>query len=351
MPPLHRILCDMDPDVFPSPSQARRAIQHGRLLLLRADDYHSDKIVSDRFNERILDLGRVVNPTTTMQNKDVVAIRSRIPNEFYPQSCTKYVDPPSNFEEITSADNAVLFEDDHIAIVNKPEGMNTIGEKRKDLQSILPFMLHPPATITPARRNRSPTQQFHYIPRPIHRLDRRTSGCVLVAKSEKAMKQFSQLFATRQIQKSYCAITFGEPIKCKDSECIDVDGKTFSIVDYPIDGKDAITLWRVVTTITSSRWGKLSLLHLLPKTGRNHQIRRHLSYCLSCPIVGDSKYDGGGLLHRKARDELGMFLCSNSMRFSHVLLGDDEMVDMANIPLPEKFHEILGLNKEDILMP
>eukprot|EP00585_Thalassiosira_rotula_P006612 CAMPEP_0196133090 /NCGR_PEP_ID=MMETSP0910-20130528/2454_1 /TAXON_ID=49265 /ORGANISM="Thalassiosira rotula, Strain GSO102" /LENGTH=383 /DNA_ID=CAMNT_0041392777 /DNA_START=152 /DNA_END=1303 /DNA_ORIENTATION=- len=383
----------MDPNSFPSPSQARRAIQHGRLVVLRADDHHHpDNITtnSDDYglnqlnNETILDSGSsviIADPTTTIRNGDVVAIRSRIPNAFYPQWCTKYVDPPSNFVDIASSfangdrdDDVIVYEDDHIAIVNKPEGMNTIAEKRNDFQSILPFVLHPPtptATTSVRKRNRSrdevtqqqqPQQCRYYLPRPIHRLDRRTSGCVLVAKSERAMKKFSQMFATRQIQKSYYAITFGKPRTSSEDDIIEcttatatttnaavVDGKPFSVIDYPIDGKSAVTLWRTVTTISSpALGGELSLLHLLPKTGRNHQIRRHLSYCLSCPIVGDSKYDGGGPLRRAARGEWGMFLCSNSVRFRHVMSEDEDVV--ANVPLPDKFYELLGLDKEDVLL-
>jgi len=343
-PPLHRVLCDIDPGNFPSPTQARKAIQHGRLLVMGANNgctISKDGFVS---NEMILDLGIAANSTTILQDKDIVAIRSRLPNDFYPQSCTQYVDPPCNAAAIFSTRTTIVFEDDHIAIVNKPEGMDTIGEKRHDLQSTLPFLLHPPI---PAKRKKKPKQQQFYLPRPVHRLDRRTGGCVLVAKSEKSMKQFSRLFATRQIQKSYCAITFGEP-KPDHDDRIDVNGKAFSVIDYPIDDKDAVTLWRVVTTVTSPTWGQLSLLHLLPKTGRNHQIRRHLSYCLSCPIVGDSKYDGGGKLAKAAR-ELGMFLFSNSMEFAHVMLLEESTVS-ANIPLPDKFYEILGESKGEVLI-
>lgn len=343
---MHRVLCDLDPTSFPSRSQARRTIRHGSVLVLRADEDRPDEDDShDGMCATILSRGRVVVPSTTLRPQDVVAIRSRVPDRFYPQSCTKYVVPPSSLPDFTSANNAVVFEDDHIAIVIKPEGMDTIGNERKDLQSILPFVIRPPASPSPLARARKKQSSTHYLPRPVHRLDRKTSGCVLVAKSKKAMQQFSRLFAARKIQKSYCAITFGEPT-VGSSDYVDVDGTTFSVIDYPIDGKEAITLWRTVATVASPRWGTVSLLHLLPRTGRTHQIRRHLAYCLSCPIVGDSKYDGGGV-RRKAREEVGMFLCANSISFGHVMLGDAAAV-VANIPLPDKFLKMLNLREEDI---
>ena len=376
-PPLHRILCDIDPNSFPSLSQARKAIQHGRLIVVHADQTVSKDADIISQDTALLDVGTVVNSETTLQSNDVLAIRSRIPNEFYSQACTQYVDPPPNTNDIFLACTAkypIVYEDDSIAVVNKPEGIDTIGTKRNDLQSILPFILHPPK-LQKSRRPRKNTQLPCYIPRPIHRLDRKTSGCVLIAKSESSMKKYSIMFATRQIQKSYCAIVFGEPkvvtpalVSNNDKEesettMIEINGKTasFNTIDYPIDGKDAITLWRILKTIPSHpTLGTISLLQLLPKTGRNHQIRRHLSYCLSCPIVGDSKYDGGGMLAKEARGTLGMFLCSNSIEFDHhVMLKEDEdgcdrrssTTILVDIPLPDKFHELLGLDREkDVLV-
>ena len=320
-PPLHHHLAEIDPTSFPSRSQARRAIQHGRLIVLRDDQ------------------SIIVNQTTTLQDDDILAIRSRVASEFYPQSITKYVEPPSSYSDIQSSNRRnILYEDEHIAIVNKPEGIDTIGEKRLDLQSVLPFILHPPPSLT----------NNNYLPRPIHRLDRKTSGCVLIAKSELAMKKFSIMFANREIQKSYCAVVFGEPTQDEHQRCIDIDDYMYSTIDYPIDGKDALTLWRNIRTVESPTWGTLSLLHLKPRSGKYHQIRRHLSYCLSCPIVGDAKYDGGSALAKESR-KLGMFLCSNSIQFNHLLLEDESTVSV-NIHLPDKFYELLNLDKDDVLI-
>ena len=172
--------------------------------------------------------------------------------------------------------------------------------------------------------------------------------CLGSHKSELAMKKFSNMFANRKIQKSYCAFVFGKPKEDEHQQCIDIDNNMYSTIDYPIDGKDALTLWRNLRTVESPTWGTLSLLHLMPRSGRYHQIRRHLSYCLSCPIVGDTKYDGGSTLAKESR-KLGMFLCSNSIQFNHVLLEDESTVSV-NIPLPDKFYELLNLDKDDELI-
>jgi len=168
----------------------------------------------------------IVNQTTTLRESDILAIRSRVASEFYPQSYTEYVEPPSSYAHIQqhSANEIILYEDEHIAIVNKPEGIDTIGEKRLDLQSVLPFILHPPPLLS----------NNIYLPRPIHRLDRKTNGCVLVAKTELAMKKFSIMFANREIQKSYCAVVFGKPKQDEDQRCIEVDQNMCSTIDYPL---------------------------------------------------------------------------------------------------------------------
>lgn len=335
---LYHILCKLDPDIFPSASQSRKAIEHGRLVVSRAHDCYS--FTSSSTSEgSILDsiasnVGAVADSSTTLHDGDVIAIRSRLDNDFYPQSCTKYVHPPRNFQDFLAVKDPVLFEDDHIAIVNKPGGLDCIGEKRSDLQSILPFVLRPPCNIV--QKNKSSSQC--YLPRPVHRLDRKTSGCVMVAKSKNAMRQFSHLFASRQVQKSYCAVTFGIPTPLDKNNSETLDGKEYNVINYPIDGKDAVTLWRIVQTVTTKEYGKLSLLHCRPKTGRNHQIRRHLSYCLDAPIVGDNKYDGGGHLAKETR-KLGLFLCSNRIECVHAIDKSNVSVE---IPLPEKFSTLLG---------
>ena len=311
--------------------------------MLRADDCSSSTSISEdsSLDSIISNFGIVVDSSITPCHGDVIAIRSRLDNGFYPQSCTKYVDPPKIIKDfLVVENNPVLFEDEHIAIVNKPGGLDCIGEKRNDLQSILPFVLRPPENMISGN---NPSSQC-YLPRPVHRLDRKTSGCVLVAKSKNAMRQFSHLFASRQVQKSYCAVTFGIPTGFDENNSTIINGKEYNIIDYPIDGKDAVTLWRIVQTVTSQEYGNLTLLHCLPKTGRNHQIRRHLSYCLDAPIVGDNKYDGGGSLAKNSR-KLGMFLCSNRMEFTHAINNSNVSVE---ISLPDKFAALLGIDRKEV---
>ena len=333
---LQNVITSVDPKSFPSKSQARKACRQGRIGIKRATDAHTSEATigsgSLTFSEEnLISLGInfASDGATAIKSGDVILIRERLPDDFYESSATGYVDPPPNIAALMPIN--VLFEDDDIAVVEKPEMIDTIGKKREDFQSILPFILRPPSHSEGCLR----------VPRPVHRLDRRTSGCVLVAKTDRAMTHYSRMFAERRIQKSYVAVVFGVPnAEAFKNEQIEVNNETYAIVDYPIDGKDAVTLWRTISTISSPDWGTLSLIHLIPKTGRMHQLRRHLSYCLQCAIVGDSKYDGGGEKAKNAR-KLGLFLCSNSIKFTHKFRDDDSVVQV-NVSLPEKFFDIMG---------
>ena len=357
---LPRILMELNPKMFPSITQAKKSIRYCQILLYRIHPNEADPkfaIMHDEekpinMNISISNSFRMNSDTnlssslvigtlsTEMKATDTILVQSRLDDRFYPASITGHIYPPPFLRPAhmnSSSSNLnlkidIIYEDDDIAIVHKPENLTTIGdtEKRDDLLSCLPFLLESPSFTA---------KQKYILPRPIHRLDRKTSGLLLVAKSTNAMKEYSSYFANRVIQKSYVALV------------LDIDGVTTSnchgsksdneseeiavrkgskstieiykdlqwnVIDYPIDGKRAITEWRVVATSTpllsnSSNY-TLSLLEINLKTGKFHQIRRHLSYCLGCPIVGDAKYDKGSIIAKSLRGD-GMFLCSNAIQF------------------------------------
>ena len=381
--PLPRALHLLDPAAFPSTSQARRACRLGRVVILRGDggrdgggggERADEELVSARLFDNLGAFSEVApgdalavgSAASGVEGLDRIFLRARSPDPFYPPGSSGHVHPPPSVVERMAAaaaadeggrrpgraaaqvHDAVLYEDSHVAVVSKPEGIDTLGEKRRDLRSVLPFLLRPGRGSGPARR-----EEAAYLPRPVHRLDRRTSGCVLVAKSAGAASVLGTMFESRRVRKSYVAVVFGDPPEGGGATA--VGGRPYCTIDHPIDGRDSVTLWRKVATARSEEWGTLSLLHVLPRTGRTHQIRRHLSYCLGCAIVGDSKYDGGGERNRAARS-LGMFLCSNAIEFPHEQLdGTDHqfrrdgsrtaMVDgrvRVELPLPSKFLEIMG---------
>jgi len=149
---------------------------------------------------------------------------------------------------------------------------------------------------------------FQRLPVAVHRLDRDTSGCLLLARNIKAAKRFTAAFEAREVTKTYLAVLDGVP---QDTEgLIDIPlGKTSSaeqgwrmIADRK--GKPALTRWQVL----AMRDGR-TLVRMIPQTGRTHQLRAHALIGLGIGIMGDPVYRaassgagraGGMLLHARA---------------------------------------------------
>lgn len=220
----------------------------------------------------------------------------------------------------------VVYEDDHFAIVNKPAGVVCYSQKNQGhgtmtIRAALPFALKPPKRGTLAIIRR---------PASVHRLDKPTSGLLLVAKTKPAMVDLTKQFVERRIKKTYTAILNGipsEPIETSisnddalklgvDADRNDPDCK-WQLIDHVLDEKSAVTVWRPVDYVKSLKAnnGVLTLVEMKPKTGRYHQLRRHMSWVKECPIIGDNTYDGGGdAMSLRGR---GLFLCSNKVSLDH----------------------------------
>ncbi|MGD9812746.1 MAG: RluA family pseudouridine synthase, partial [Sphingobium sp.] len=140
---------------------------------------------------------------------------------------------------------------------------------------------------------------FQRWPVAVHRLDRDTSGCLLLARNPKAHKRFQQAFEAGAVEKSYLAVVEGAPEQ--DQGLIDLPLTKISSRDAgwrmkgDPRGKAARSRWTVL-----ERQGGRTLILFEPKTGRTHQIRVHAAEGLGMPIVGDPVYGAGGeamLLH------------------------------------------------------
>jgi tRNA pseudouridine32 synthase/23S rRNA pseudouridine746 synthase len=140
---------------------------------------------------------------------------------------------------------------------------------------------------------------FARAPLPVHRLDRDTSGCLLLARNPKALRRFAAAFEQRLVTKSYLAIVEGD---IPPEGEIDMPlAKTSSIeqgwrIIPSRHGKPARTAWRLLATSGAHR-----LLLLTPETGRTHQLRVHLASGIDRPIIGDPVYGAaaaqGMMLH------------------------------------------------------
>ena len=206
----------------------------------------------------------------------------------------------------------VLFEDDYLAIVNKPPGILVSGNKKWTLQNALPLHLTPSSQKDALSR-----------PQPIHRLDYPTSGCLLIGKTTNAVVVLNNLFKQQLIEKTYLAVAIGK---------MPAEG----MIDTPIDKKKSISIFNVLTTTNSPKYNCFNLVELKPKTGRRHQLRKHLSN-IGNPILGDLLYGKDGFLLKGK----GLYLHAISLNFIHPF--SKELIQVkANVP--KKFKKLFDIS-------
>ncbi len=207
----------------------------------------------------------------------------------------------------------VVFEDEDLAVVNKPPGIEVSGNKFKTVENALAGNLAP-STQPDALR----------WPRPVHRLDYSTSGLLLVAKTAAAQVFLGKQFEERKIHKRYRAVVMGK---------LESPGQ----VAEPINGMPAQSEYAPVETVPSLRSGHLTLVDLFPFTGRTHQLRIHMA-AIGHPIVGDQKYgEPDNILKGK-----GLFLAAVELRFPHPATHREQVV---SIETPLKFASLLKREK------
>jgi 23S rRNA pseudouridine1911/1915/1917 synthase len=179
----------------------------------------------------------------------------------------------------------VAYEDASMLIVDKPAGMvvhPSAGHARGTL-------VH--ALVGRAQAQGQPLGSIAGVERPgvVHRLDKDTSGLLVIAKSDAAQASLMTQFGDRSIEKEYLALVRGEPPapRGRIEAPVGRDPRQRQRMAVVAGGRDAVTDYRVAAAGSG-----YSLLALQPRTGRTHQIRAHLAY-LHLPIAGDLRYGGG----------------------------------------------------------
>lgn len=204
----------------------------------------------------------------------------------------------------------VVYEDEHLAVLNKPGGMPVNGNQFKTLENALPYNL---------KWSKEPDALDRM--RPLHRLDGPTCGLVMIAKTERAQVAMGRQFQFKEIRKRYKAVVIG---RLKDRK---------GTVEFPIEGKESISQYESVDSKKSAKYEALTLVNLYPVTGRTHQLRIHMSK-LGHPIVGDKFYSNGAdVLNGK-----GLLLCSDKLWFDHPITGKEVEVE---IYIPKKFKAVM----------
>nr|WP_291847391.1 RluA family pseudouridine synthase [Lutibacter sp.] len=219
------------------------------------------------------------------------------------------IDDPSNKPKVFEYNLEVVFEDEHIAVINKPPGITVSGNSFKTIFNALPFNL-----------KESTEADKLFKPTPVHRLDNQTSGILLVAKTKTAQIELGNQFRNKTIQKKYCAIVVGKVAKN-------------STINTPIENKIAETSFEIIEVVKSLKYNELSFLKVSPKTGRTHQIRIHLASIFH-PILGDKLYGNAEKIHKGK----GLFLAATEITFLH---PKTTTTINFKIAIPNKFNSLL----------
>ena len=235
----------------------------------------------------------------------------------------------------------VVYEDGDLAIINKPAGM----------------MVHAGAGATDDERNRGTLvnallHRFGALskseeglrPGIVHRLDKDTSGLIVVAKNDATHRKLAQQFASRQVKKMYIALVHGNIAGDQGTveSAISRDRvRRTRMTTGRAAGREAVTHFRVLRRIESD-YGKFTLVEVRIETGRTHQIRVHMA-SLGHPVVGDALYGAPRILRSRTRKPAALarnFLHAAAIEINH----PQSCAPLAfSRPLPRELEDFLAL--------
>ena len=270
-------------------------------------------------NEDVLVNGKLSKPSYKLREHDDVEVELIVP------ATTSFTPEAIPIE--------IVYEDQTLVVVNKPAGL----------------VVHPAAGIHSGTLANALAYHFQQLPnassvRPgiVHRLDRDTSGLLVVAKTEAALEDLADQFRARSVYKSYVALVHGrvatDSVRVDQPLARDPSNRTRMAVVR--GGRSALSVFRV-----QRRFNRFTLLDVEIKTGRTHQIRVHLAW-LKHPVVGDETYGGGrdntiqnAKLRAHVRNLGRHFLHAGRLAFTHP--ETRKRVDFYS-PLPAELSSLLS---------
>jgi 23S rRNA pseudouridine1911/1915/1917 synthase len=305
------------------PGQKRQRID--LYLAHHIENATRNKVQQGIVDQLVLVNGKIVKSSYLIQPNDVLDVTLPRPRR-----------PEAKAEDIPLE---IVFEDDFLIVVNKPAGMVTHPAYANYSGTLVNALLH---------HSQSLSSNADLRPGIVHRLDKETSGLLVVAKTDAAHSFLAKQFAKHTIVREYWAIVWGRMKNERGTieASLGRSKKDRKKVAVVIDGKQAVTDYHVLDVLEF-----LSLISLRLKTGRTHQIRVHLAH-IGHPVFGDPTYGGrsnfwGGLSGKKAQQALNLLsilprqaLHAKSLGFIHP--GTKEKVQFDS-GLPHDMKEVLRM--------
>ena len=237
-------------------------------------------------------------------------------------------------QQYAVTDLDIIYEDDHVLIINKPVGMLSQPTKKQDT-TIVEYMLG----YLQSEKKWSPQESF--TPGVCNRLDRNTSGIVLAGKSLHGAQELSSMLRERTLKKYYLTVVEGvvfEPSYVKGY--LVKDEKTNKVTIYKDERNQADRIETQYEPLINN--GQYTLLRVKLITGKTHQIRAHLAY-LGHPIVGDYKY-GDKVINERLKKNFGL---SHQLLHAYRIVFPDQMETLMQLsgkefraPVPDLFEQL-----------
>ena len=275
------------------------------------------KIRLDKFlTENLKNLSRsqikkiIVSKNIKINKKQIMASSEKIKeNDLIevnmPEIKTNYIKPKKiNLD--------IIYEDEDIIVINKNSGLIVhpgAGNKDETLVNGLLYLY----------KNNLSNLNGEFRPGIVHRIDKDTSGIIVVAKNNHAHALLSEQFSKHTISRKYVALVWGviRPLNGKISTLISRSKKNRQLMSVSDRlGKKAVTNYKTIKTFSSKEIPKISLVECILETGRTHQIRVHLEY-KGNPLVGDKKYGKKKTKFKKINKKFNEMLSSFSRQALH----------------------------------
>lgn len=225
----------------------------------------------------------------------------------------------------------ILYKDQNLVVVNKPANMvvyPSAGHNQKTLMNVIAYHCHKLATIGGPLR-----------PGVVHRLDKDTSGVMVVALDDKSYYSLAEQFRVRSINRKYIALVYGKP-KGNSGEIVFPIGRSESdrkkMSTRIKKGKEAVTMWKVLKRLENA-----TLIEARLGTGRTHQIRVHFA-SIGHPVMGDRTYGKKTEIEIKGKKVIipRQMLHAETLGFIHP--ATDKYIEFSS-PMPEDMRDILNM--------